>query len=219
MSLPRNWLTPDSIADSTRCYRLSIPDDEESLAIVTGALLLLADESNWEKVGTMTPAEAAEAFGVMIEDFLQRRQCMVPGTIFFYAGATDPDGALLCDGSEVAKVIYPDLFDAIGNSYGNPVSGDNFVLPDFRDMFLIASGSTYAQHASGGETDHTLTSGEMPAHTHSEVIPTVVPVVCGPGAIPVSQVTATPTVTGSAGGGGSHNNMPPYYSVPVYIAY
>jgi microcystin-dependent protein len=39
--------------------------------------------------------------------------------------------------------------------------------PDLRDRFVVGAGSTYAVGAIGGANTVTLTSGQMPSHTHS----------------------------------------------------
>lgn len=68
---------------------------------------------------------------------------LVPiGAIMPYAGpissfADIPDGYLLCDGSEVAQGIYPDLFDVIGFTYGTGVNPSTFKLPDLRGRFPL----------------------------------------------------------------------------------
>ena len=66
---------------------------------------------------------------------------LVPiGTILPYAGITPPTGYLFCDGSEVLKSQYPDLYTAIGDSY-KPTSAllglNTFGLPDFRSRFPL----------------------------------------------------------------------------------
>lgn len=38
---------------------------------------------------------------------------------------------LLCDGSEIPKLSFPELYEYLGDSQGTPVNPDNFVLPDF----------------------------------------------------------------------------------------
>ena len=68
---------------------------------------------------------------------------LVPiGAIMPYAGPISsfvdiPDGYLLCDGSEVAQGIYPDLFDVIGFTYGTGVNPSTFKLPDLRGRFPL----------------------------------------------------------------------------------
>jgi microcystin-dependent protein len=62
------------------------------------------------------------------------------GGIIPYAGATAPYGFLFCDGSEVEKAKYSDLFDVIGNSYNGttPLIGVNtYRIPDLRGRFAL----------------------------------------------------------------------------------
>lgn len=62
------------------------------------------------------------------------------GTILPYAGATPPTGYLLCDGSEVLKSQYADLYTVIGDAY-KPTSSllglNTFGLPDLRSRFPL----------------------------------------------------------------------------------
>lgn len=62
------------------------------------------------------------------------------GAILPYAGITPPDGYLLCDGSEVERSKFPDLFDIIGVTYNgsSPLVGVNtYRLPDLRGRFTL----------------------------------------------------------------------------------
>ena len=64
------------------------------------------------------------------------------GAIMPYAGAAAPPGYLLCDGSEVEKDRFPELFVAFGgettpNLYGTPQLSSNFKLPDLRGRFAL----------------------------------------------------------------------------------
>lgn len=64
------------------------------------------------------------------------------GAIMPFAGAAPPTGYLLCDGSEVEKDRFPELFVAFGgetspNLYGTPQLGTNFKLPDLRGRFAL----------------------------------------------------------------------------------
>ena len=75
------------------------------------------------------------------------------GEVVDYAGNTVPSGWLECDGSVLEKTTYPDLFNAIGdtyattnyfgsdgslNTYPAPPSG-SFRLPDYRNAYLCDS--------------------------------------------------------------------------------
>lgn len=95
------------------------------------------------------------------------------GDLVFSAApqATNP-GRLLCDGSEVSKTTYANLYAAIGDVYGNAGSSANFKLPDFRARFPVGvgsfatAGSAAVYGTSGGEDVHVLATGEMPKHSH-----------------------------------------------------
>ena len=75
------------------------------------------------------------------------------GTIAF-SGPTNnvPDGWLLCDGSAVRSNDYPNLYAAIGTSWGDAsddaVSETNFRVPDMRGYFLRG-----VDHGEGNDPD------------------------------------------------------------------
>ena len=60
------------------------------------------------------------------------------GMIAPFAGPADkvPAGWLLCDGREVSRSEYVNLYDAIGVSWGTGNGSTTFNLPDLRGMFL-----------------------------------------------------------------------------------
>lgn len=62
------------------------------------------------------------------------------GAILPYAGATPPDGYLLCDGSEVERSKFSDLYDVIGVIFNGvtPLVGvGTFRIPDLRGRFAL----------------------------------------------------------------------------------
>jgi len=62
------------------------------------------------------------------------------GTILPYAGTNAPYGYLFCDGSEVERAKYPDLYDVVNTLYNGTTSliGFNtFKLPDMRGRFPL----------------------------------------------------------------------------------
>jgi len=87
------------------------------------------------------------------------------GMLAAWAGTNGaiPAGWLLCDGSSVATATYPDLFTAIGYTYGGAAA--NFNLPDLVDVFVRGQSTQTA--ATGGADSLTLTTAEMPSHTHT----------------------------------------------------
>jgi microcystin-dependent protein len=81
----------------------------------------------------------------------------------------DHERWLLCDGRSVRRWKFPELFAAIGYSYGG--SGNSFNLPNAAGRVLAAvsgadvSGGRALGEATGSET-HTLTIEELATHTH-----------------------------------------------------
>lgn len=62
------------------------------------------------------------------------------GAIMPYAGTNPPYGYLLCDGSEIERVKFPELYDVIGTIYNGtaPLIGSGtFRLPDLRGRFAL----------------------------------------------------------------------------------
>ena len=45
--------------------------------------------------------------------------------------STAIEGFLLCDGSEVGKIDFPELYAYLGDTQGTPVDAANFLLPDY----------------------------------------------------------------------------------------
>jgi microcystin-dependent protein len=87
--------------------------------------------------------------------------------------------------------------------------------------FLLGSSSSHTLGSTGGEENHTLTTSEIPSHTHgmTGVTDTAGTYnawgVVTKYAFVVSGSTYIENTT-AAGGGGSHNNMPPYYTVNIW---
>lgn len=66
-------------------------------------------------------------------------------TILAYSSNGDlPSGYLLCDGSAVSRTMFPDLFAAIGTTYGAGDGSTTFNLPDYNTAQRFAQGSTVA---------------------------------------------------------------------------
>lgn len=105
------------------------------------------------------------------------------GSIIDYSGSTEPANWLFCYGQTLtlggAGEIYETLFAVIGTTYGGTGSND-FNLPDCRGRILagrddmggvsadrLNSIASTTLGASAGAQTHVLTTGELPAHTHS----------------------------------------------------
>lgn len=152
------------------------------------------------------------------------------GTIQMYGGSTIPDGWLLCDGSFYMPSEYPELYAAIGQTWGyNDVTG--FAVPDLQGRAPIGAGhgSGLSNRALGGNVGaetHTLTTAQIPAHSHplghyvagiassSWAGETYSGSLSGSG-YKVMQFassvnwTSKNATSNNTGGGGAHNNMQP----------
>lgn len=83
------------------------------------------------------------------------------GTIMPYAGASAPYGYLLCDGSEVERSKYPDLYDVIGTRFNGTatLSGlGTYRLPDLRGRFPLGK-----HNMDNGQTVPNSTGGFVDA--------------------------------------------------------
>lgn len=58
------------------------------------------------------------------------------GTILSYSATTPPVGFLVCDGSEVSKTTYSDLYSVIGDLYGECTDTSKFKLPNAKGRVL-----------------------------------------------------------------------------------
>ena len=91
------------------------------------------------------------------------------GMITQFAGATAPNGWLICDGTAVSRTTYSALFAVIGTSYGAGNGSTTFGVPDLRGRVPVGknSGTFGTLGNTGGTETHTLTTTEMPSHQHS----------------------------------------------------
>ena len=72
------------------------------------------------------------------------------GVVLPYAGGSAPTGYLLCNGASVLRATYPDLFTAIGTTFGAE-DGSHFTLPDMRSRVPmgVGAGTFVTTFASG----------------------------------------------------------------------
>jgi len=162
------------------------------------------------------------------------------GQIEAFAFGTVPRGWAICAGQLLSIQQNQALFALLGTQFGgNGVQ--TFGLPDLRGRAAVGYGVSYQIGQKAGEENHTLTSAEVPAHTHplnvqnngttggtaipsSSLVPGS-PYDAGAGNAPVNLYaasTTTPTValsaTSAAGGGQAHSNMMPYLALNYCIA-
>lgn len=122
--------------------------------------------------------------GTIDSDAATVGQAALPvGTIIDYAGASAPDGYLLCFGQAVSRVTYAKLFAVIGTTFGTGNGSTTFNLPDLRGRVIAGKDDmggadsrrlseiwgALAKAIGGvfGLAWHNLSANELAKHTHS----------------------------------------------------
>lgn len=184
--------------------------------ITKNGLFMVNPEPIWEGDETAQIDAEQQILGIMAALMLgncEEEEEMPTGAISMFYGVTIPTGWLECDGSEVNSVDYPALALALGEE------GETFNLPDLRGRFPLGMSEDYAFASNGGAAEHTLTTDEMPAHSHE--------LQAGDGATAFSPEMFVALgnaadwqsgfFTNAAGSDQPHNNMPPYLVVKFII--
>ena len=148
----------------------------------------------------------------------QYTKSIVIGEIKLYGGTTAPTDFFLCNGTSKEAAVYPALFAVTSHYYGGDATW--FHLPNLMGKFPAGystdAGSTYGIGLTGGTSEVTMATSQMPAHVHS------IPIYAGGGAATVVSggVGAAGVInSNSAGGGEAHENRPPYVVVNYIIRY
>ena len=161
---------------------------------------------------------------------------LILGEIRLFPYKAIPAGWFPCDGRSLRVREYQALFSILSDTYG----GDGkltFSLPDLRGVTPVGvrRSTPLKRGDRGGASTVTLTTPQLPAHTHSFLAssepgtvgnvtgavyahvekPTAVNIY-GPPSNPPVPLEAT-TLT-SVGGGNAHNNMQPYIALVYCIA-
>lgn len=162
-----------------------------------------------------------------------------PGDIKVSAVSGVPGGWLACEGQEVSRATYADLYAAVGDTHGAGNGTTTFNVPDARGRTLVGAGTgtgltTRALGAVFGAETHTLTSAQAPTILHNHAIPyrwglgsshnhqtnvdngNTIGAEANQGAANYSSPTGRTDATGGAGSD-PHNNMQPSLALRVFI--
>lgn len=147
------------------------------------------------------------------------------GDILFWGGteANAPTGFAICDGTAISRTDFALLFDVIGTTFGIGNGSTTFNLPDLQtdNRFPRAATDDAGVGDTGGAATVTLSSSEMPAHTHTtQLAVDDTPDQVNTGrinliSVPTGQDT---TPSGSTGGGLAHNNEPQFIDFHYIIS-
>jgi microcystin-dependent protein len=143
-----------------------------------------------------------------------------------------PAGWAFCDGGLLPLSGNEALFNLIGTTYG----GDgvtNFALPDLRGRLPVHVGPGFTLGQTGGAETVTLTTAQVPAHSHpylgsvnsgGTAVPTknvvaALPIGAASAYVPEAPTTALAAQSvGSTGGSRPHDNMMPYLCIQFIIS-
>ncbi len=137
-----------------------------------------------------------------------------------------PKGWAFCDGQLLSIAQNQALFSILGTTYGGD-GRTTFALPNLKGRVPIGEGNGTSLGEAAGSTSVTLTTGEIPSHTHGWLASstagtedpggkgTGVAKVYGPSTSAVNMATSTLAATG---GSQPHDNMQPYLSINYIIA-
>lgn len=164
------WLTPQQPATADHfCRRITYPADREWAQILSGALLELTYERNWEQFGAVTPEDAAATARDIFYAWSHAPEVCMIGMIVPFISSAPPAGTLECDGSVYATADYPQLAAALDPAFR--VDALTFRVPDLRGRTVLGAGAPSGVVAAVGDTGGaaaiTLTVDQLPAHSHS----------------------------------------------------
>ena len=125
------------------------------------AFLERAFKSDRNDFGTAATITAADQSG------------LATGQLLDFAGTVAPAGFLECNGAEVSRTTYADLWGVLGTTYGDAQAAGDFKLPDFRGAAAIGAGGTRVAGpgVAVGSTHPldtvALGAANLPQHAHS----------------------------------------------------
>jgi microcystin-dependent protein len=152
------------------------------------------------------------------------------GEIRIFAGNFAPNGWMFCEGQQLAISENETLFQLIGTAYGGD-GQETFNLPDLQGRVPIHQGNGFNLAEKAGVEQVTLTTQQIPLHTH--------PLLCntsgGASNSPTNNVIAAsptikmyrettpsvqlaPTSILPVGGSQPHSNFQPYLCVNFIIS-
>lgn len=151
------------------------------------------------------------------------------GQITIFSFNFPPRGWALCNGQLLPINQNQALFSLLGTMYGGN-GQTNFALPNLQGRVPFHMGNGLTQGQAGGETAHTLTINELPAHTHVPQGSSAGPTISNPsgafwgsntGFSPYNAAQngpMSPQSIGPTGGSQPHLNMSPYLTLNFSIA-
>ena len=109
------------------------------------------------------PTIGETGWGTLVNENFDKIDAYIPGVIQLYAGSSAPSSWLICNGQAVSRTTYAALFAVIGTTYGVGDGSTTFNVPNLVNK-TVRGASTVG--STGGSDTVTLSTANMPAHTH-----------------------------------------------------
>lgn len=152
------------------------------------------------------------------------------GEIRMFGGNFAPAGWMLCDGQLLPISENETLFQLIGTTYGGD-GQETFALPNLQSRVPMHQGNGFVLAETGGVESVTLSTQQIPAHTHALLGSAVNGSQPSPGGNLLAnstvvtpyapetpnQVMAATSIT-PVGGSQPHENLQPYLTINFIIS-
>jgi microcystin-dependent protein len=215
MASPYIQYAPLVILAASGAYNGSKQLDGLTAVFLLSACLVMRQRWLWQNpIAPIDDLEYQSIIEMIEEAEYQLMANMLIGSIVPFIAVKTDDSLLAMDGSTYAQADYSELFAILPSAW---ISGSNFTLPDMSDTFVIGADSDGNIGNSIGSNTHTLSIGEIPSHNHSYTLTTGIPTAAGLEPTFADLTSQAPSLTGNAGGGGSHNNIPQSLKMKYYI--
>lgn len=151
------------------------------------------------------------------------------GEVRMFGGSFAPAGWMFCSGQLLPISEYETLFNLIGTTYGGD-GQSTFALPDLQGRVPVHQGNGVTLAETGGVETVTLTSAQLPSHSHALLASSTAGSAISPqGGVLGGSFQLAPylndlptTAMGGAvepvGGSQPHDNFQPYLCVSFIIS-
>jgi microcystin-dependent protein len=147
-----------------------------------------------------------------------------------FGGNFAPAGWMFCEGQLLPISENETLFNLIGTTYGGD-GQETFALPDLRGRLPIHQGNSFILAETGGSEEVTLTTQQIPVHTHAFLGSSSAATLTSPSTsvvgtsaqvdyLTIAQATVAMNANAITPVGGSqpHTNFQPYLCVDFIIS-
>ena len=152
------------------------------------------------------------------------------GEIRMFGGNFAPAGWMFCEGQLLPISENETLFQLIGTTYGGD-GESTFALPDLRGRIPIHQGGGFILAETGGVEEVTLSTQQIPSHTHALLASSGTGSSAAPGSAVLAGAQAATYFNlldnpanmsaqsiGPTGGSQPHTNFQPYLCVDFIIS-